>query len=93
MPEIEGWVGEGHVQQLPTARAAILAQPGASTFDVALFADNLWWTTEQVAGLVGQRPMLTDERTEARAPYRITKAWKANGMVCVRLEPLEGDDD
>lgn len=78
---------------VPTVRGALLDQPGAATYDVALFKDNAWWTPEQVEGLVGQRPSVTDEYRETQAPYVIVKAWKRDGMICVRLEPLIGDDD
>lgn len=72
--------------------AHVLSKQGAGAVEVALFEDNLWWTPEQVAGLVGQRITLTDTFTQTRGPARITKAWKRDGMICARIETT-GDDD
>jgi hypothetical protein len=60
----------------------------AGAYDAALFEDNLWWTDEAVARLVGQRPRVIDaNRHEASNAYRVVRAWKQDGMICVRLEP------
>ena len=65
----------------------LMARPSPGVFDVALFEENVWWTQEAVDRLVGQTTTLKDEATNMAAPYRITKAWKHDGLVVVRLEP------
>ncbi len=76
-----------------TAQAHILAKHGAATYDLALFLDNAWWTDTAVSNLVGQRPNIRDEATGRVFPGRIVKAWKRDGMVCIRIEPAEDGDD
>ena len=39
--------------------------------------------------LVGQTTPLRDSHTGASARYRVTKAWKQDGMIVVRLEPVD----
>lgn len=65
-------------------------QRGAAV-EAAVFAENAWWTVEAVEHLVGQTPWLTDETTNRKWQVIITRAWKHDGMICVRMEPYDAE--
>lgn len=70
-------------------RGHVMTIRSGSIVEAAIAEQNAWWTPDQINGLVGQRPWLTDESTNRKWQVEVTRAWAQDGMICVRMEPYD----